>query len=110
MNPQEQRADLRGERHGRSDSETEREDLQDRGADSGHEDDREEFVAEFGPGGEVNSPVASATRAREMSMSYAAKEESRIGELTDRNTQPAFMNTLRSTATPYVSTQKHSPS
>lgn len=110
MNPQEQRADLRGERHGRGDSETEREDLQDRCADSGHEDDGEEFVAEFGSGGEVDGPVASATRARDMSMSCAANEFSRIAELTDRNTQPAFMNTLRSTATPHVSTQKRSPS
>lgn len=57
--PQEQRTNLRREGHGCCDSETEGEDLEDCGADSCHEDYGEEFVAEFGSGGEIDGPVSA---------------------------------------------------
>lgn len=59
MYPQEQRPDLRGQGHGCCDSQTEGEDLEDCCADPCHEDYGEEFVAEFGAGGEVDCPVST---------------------------------------------------
>jgi hypothetical protein len=79
MNPQEQRTDLCGERHGGRDAEAEGQDLEYGGTDAGHEDDGEEFVAEFGAGGEVDGPVASVTGTREISVLFRERGVSRKG-------------------------------
>lgn len=61
-NPQEQCADLGGKRGGCRDSQAEREDLKYCGTDACHEDDREEFVAEFRAGGQIDGPVAAVNQ------------------------------------------------
>lgn len=83
MNSQKQSADLRGERHGCCDSEAEGEDLQDGRADACHEDDGEEFVAEFGAGGEVDGPVASTHGTRKI-LGSCLRREGRCGKECSR--------------------------
>lgn len=64
-------------------TEAEGEGLKDGGAETGHEDDEEEFVTEFGSGREIDGPISSTNATA--SVLWVPRQNDRGGLLTDQS-------------------------